>query len=649
MTVRGLVALVAVAVFIAVAVIVVVVAGCMLVAVTVAEPVAVTVALVVITVTGSVLVAVAGSMFVAVSGLSVAVLSRRIGSIPAVIDLAKMADNLGFGLSLGGGLRRWCSQGHTHGSHEDQILKAEHAQGLVSQDLDPTQLASQCLFDDVYQCKRVSDELKEHCDCPCLPKCCPPDHHVITSPDARHHGIECVESPEALALPRVNIVGHVNESESEPKPRFYHSVLPFCRAFTRKASAKWEDRMVESGFGFRLRLIHVAHDIHAGQGQGLRTLHAFDAMMPGIGRGDHMSYAFPSTAFQTCEELPDRTLFKDSDDFHIGPNGKVHFTDAHGHVDKLQDYCVDQYYKKPLASSDTSQYLSDYVYYDYGNETTEEIEEDRELKMLANHDCHKMDSKPHSMDIMYCKDNIIQIRKCCPKGTILNLRSRACTNEVQKEWGEFIIYRKIGGEFDPFPSNHTNLFPSVIFNMNTKNLYVTESDDYKLLNDESLFYGGKFYHPGQYCLDYSINYCESGSTNLTIRAIVDDALLRQKGASTIFGTNKEDSRISLIIKQVGYPLSIAALILTLLTFLVVPDLRKTTTLQKLKDQFRSKTQRTSSNVRQTAGSRDTVTRGGSSLASNVSYNFDRAALKLNGQLTRASSLDSDMPVVDLNE
>ncbi|XP_059078754.1 G-protein coupled receptor Mth-like isoform X2 [Tigriopus californicus] len=124
-----------------------------------------------------------------------------------------------------------------------------------------------------------------------------------------------------------------------------------------------------------------------------------------------------------------------------------------------------------------------------------------------------------------------------------------------------------------FSKSWLNLFPSTIFNMKTENLFVTGTDDFKLRADGTLRFHGKLYSPKQYCLDNSINYCERGVV-ATLRAIVEDEELNRQGAGAIFGTNKEDSETSIYIKRVGYPISIICLLITLVIFVVVPELRK---------------------------------------------------------------------------
>ena len=89
---------------------------------------------------------------------------------------------------------------------------------------------------------------------------------------------------------------------------------------------------------------------------------------------------------------------------------------------------------------------------------------------------------------------------------------------------------------------------------------------------------GEYYAPSSYCLDNSINYCD-GRPSASLRAVINDPALELVQASTIFGTNKEDSSVSLAIKRFGYPVSVLFLMLTLAVFLVVPELR-----QESKDQ-----------------------------------------------------------------
>ena len=79
--------------------------------------------------------------------------------------------------------------------------------------------------------------------------------------------------------------------------------------------------------------------------------------------------------------------------------------------------------------------------------------------------------------------------------------------------------------------------------------------------------------PNQYCLDYTINYC-NGTPTPTLKPIINDPNLKQDVASTIFGTNKEDSNNSKLLKKIGYPISIFFLLLTIMFFIFDEDLTK---------------------------------------------------------------------------
>lgn len=300
------------------------------------------------------------------------------------------------------------------------------------------------------------------------------------------------------------------------------------------------------------------------------------------------TYAIHSGATSTCQSKETFKQFNDTDGFQIGPDGKLHFTDAHEAMYQHQEYCIDQFGKEEIHIDPSS--LANYYSYDYNydnydvkdpselvmNENHDDMDENaRKLLELSNYDCHSKESKPWHMDIMYCASTILQIRKCCPNDTILNLRSRACTNEQKPTWKMPPIYKRDFSELTSTElySKRLNLYPSAIFNMNTKHLFVTGSDDFKVMVDGTLNYQGKFYSPHQYCLDNSINFCERGVV-ATLRAIVDDEELTHQGATTIFGTNKEDDEISLYIKRLGYPVSIVGLLVTLGIFVVVPELRK---------------------------------------------------------------------------
>ena len=62
-----------------------------------------------------------------------------------------------------------------------------------------------------------------HCKCPCLPKCCPPNHILSTKP--KFHGLSC-EPQKLTQLPQVPFLGH-GDGVSQNN-RFFHSVFPSC-------------------------------------------------------------------------------------------------------------------------------------------------------------------------------------------------------------------------------------------------------------------------------------------------------------------------------------------------------------------------------------------------------------------------------------
>ena len=80
-----------------------------------------------------------------------------------------------------------------------------------------------------------------------------------------------------------------------------------------------------------------------------------------------------------------------------------------------------------------------------------------------------------------------------------------------------------------------------------------------------------------FCLDFSIDYC-NGTPSTQLRAIINNASLKSDRHSTIFGADASDSGGSKLLKQIGYPISIVALFLTVVIFFLVADLRKVSEL-----------------------------------------------------------------------
>jgi hypothetical protein len=59
----------------------------------------------------------------------------------------------------------------------------------------------------------------------------------------------------------------------------------------------------------------------------------------------------------------------------------------------------------------------------------------------------------------------------------------------------------------------------------------------------------EFYTFRDFCLDFSIDYCD-GTPTPHLRAIINDPDLMDEGASTIFGPTNRDSAGSRVLKQV---------------------------------------------------------------------------------------------------
>ncbi len=185
------------------------------------------------------------------------------------------------------------------------------------------------------------------------------------------------------------------------------------------------------------------------------------------------------------------------------------------------------------------------------------------------------------MVALYCKEKILHLRKCCDLDQNLNLRARSCTSHLARPW-VFPPVFSLWGDGGASPpalvasdnSTQPELLPWNIPNMVREGgkLYVA-SENFSFLDDGRLYFEGRFYGESDYCLDYSVDYC-GGLPSASLRAVIDDPSLAQVTASAIFGTNKEDSPVSLAIKKVGYPVSIGFLVVTLAVFLVVPELRK---------------------------------------------------------------------------
>ena len=71
-----------------------------------------------------------------------------------------------------------------------------------------------------------------NCECPCLPKCCPP-HHVLSVKNPRIHGLSC-ERANVTKLPQVSTVhrGKIHHADENTNTRYFHSVFPSCEGIS---------------------------------------------------------------------------------------------------------------------------------------------------------------------------------------------------------------------------------------------------------------------------------------------------------------------------------------------------------------------------------------------------------------------------------
>ncbi|TRY74567.1 hypothetical protein TCAL_15675, partial [Tigriopus californicus] len=141
------------------------------------------------------------------------------------------------------------------------------------------------------------------------------------------------------------------------------------------------------------------------------------------------TYAINSAAKRECLSKKNYREYR-TNDFHIGPDGKLHSTDSHDARLQLQEYCIDQYGKSVAPANpgpSSEQELQRHFRDDRNFHSNVSILHKEELKNFYN-ELRKQkptlkEEVPWSMDIMYCASTILQIRKCCPNNTILNLRN----------------------------------------------------------------------------------------------------------------------------------------------------------------------------------------------------------------------------------
>ena len=92
---------------------------------------------------------------------------------------------------------------------------------------------------------------------------------------------------------------------------------------------------------------------------------------------------------------------------------------------------------------------------------------------------------------------------------------------------------------------------------------------------KSIFVSIEKYAKENFCLDYSMEYCDNVSEPQFVAVLNDQNLhdnWRNSHATSVFGGGGGDTM--LIFKQVGFGISLFFLFLTLAIHFVVPDMRK---------------------------------------------------------------------------
>jgi len=105
--------------------------------------------------------------------------------------------------------------------------------------------------------------------------------------------------------------------------------------------------------------------------------------------------------------------FKVSDNFHIGADGKLYFTDVHNSLE-VEDFCVDKL--KPEIEDPTA------GIYDYDYEDTIYAHSNDSSSWNNEETCHFESSNVTTLQVHYCTSPLTYVRKCCDENENINVR-----------------------------------------------------------------------------------------------------------------------------------------------------------------------------------------------------------------------------------
>ena len=477
------------------------------------------------------------------------------------------------------------------------------------------------------------------CGCPCLPKCCPAGKILATGQGTdHHHGYKCIDDPNPdPQLPKPTLNSTIFTSTSKP-PKFFGGVFPSCYGYgspdwkyevTTKeyfevdADAEQEytlfiksesdaNKTLISNFNnmadtsqmikgepYEKPLMYFCFDILedetvalscpkeklkgtvpkcCSKGQALKNEkciedttddnwdlyfngHQYDAEQ--LMESGHLTHANANVLDGDCPKKLERYISNDA--FHFGPDGKLHFVDVHGKMQGIEDFCVEATINDDEAEEDEDED------YHYDEKYEDEIIDDQE-----HQECQKHLDKRY-IQLHYCGPNIIELHKCCKNSNQnVNVKGGVCTSDRSSN-ASFHLEDKyytvqaaaIANEAAPTIHDH------YIHNLKDLEHLIVIKEDFEIDTFGNLQYKNKHYDKANFCLDYSIDYCENVSAP-QLAVVLNDKALHESSmnshSTSVFGGG--ESKTMRIFKQVGFSVSLFFLFLTLAIHFVVPDMRK---------------------------------------------------------------------------
>ena len=140
-----------------------------------------------------------------------------------------------------------------------------------------------------------------------------------------------------------------------------------------------------------------------------------------------------------CSQM-NRT-FEDSRIFDIGPDGRVHYIEEKGiNNNDFEDFCLNLIIAKAdekdseeeWSYSSGSGYIDDL---DDDSDFADEYGPSGDVDLDESQIFAKSDQK---LELWYCGTPPLKLRKCCPMGQNINVKSRACTDHMAPNYEEFI-------------------------------------------------------------------------------------------------------------------------------------------------------------------------------------------------------------------